>query len=151
MELLQDFNVINLISRILDKLFDLSWLIQHKKPKQHALMSKWLPVLIVVGIFGYLIYKSFLGLSQVLSQGIHFNFGYLFISLICQVFGLSIAVYVWGDILKKLGITSTYIYNYEVYCVSAIARKIPGGIWYAFTRMIAYSYLKNRNGSHSLL
>lgn len=52
--------------------------------------------------------------------------------------GVAFAGLVWGNIVHRLSVKSSQIFDYEAWCLSAVARKIPGFIWSAVSRMYLY-------------
>ncbi|MCL4559670.1 MAG: hypothetical protein M1281_03520 [Chloroflexi bacterium] len=103
---------------------------------------KWLiGLLIAVLVFSYLGYRAFKGIQQLTQTSLHFQPGFLALSLACHWIGTGVAVVVWGDILRRLGVLSNTIFDFEAFCASAIARKIPGTVWYAVGRIAIYNLI----------
>ncbi len=93
---------------------------------------------IMILVFSYLIYRAFNGVKEIASRGIEFNYGYLLISFSSQVIGVGFALFVWSNIVHRLSVHSSPKFDSETWLVSAVARKIPGTIWYAVSRMYIY-------------
>jgi hypothetical protein len=91
-------------------------------------------------VFSYLIYRAYHGITDIIRNGIHFDFGYLLLSFACQMVGVALAALVWSNIIHRLNVKSSYLFDYEAFCTSAVARKIPGTVWYAIGRMFLYDY-----------
>ena len=49
------------------------------------------------------------------------------------------AAFCWSDIIKKLGVKSTYMFDLLTMSVSAIGRKIPGFVFHAIGRLLIYN------------
>jgi len=94
---------------------------------------------IFILIISYLIYRAYFGLKTLLETGGKFSIGYLFLSLVCQVVGYFLAAALWSDIIAKLGVQSDYWFDFQVFSVSAIGRKIPGIVIYALGRLLIYN------------
>jgi hypothetical protein len=90
-------------------------------------------------VFSYLIFRAYGGVKEIFQSGIKFGFGFLLLSFTCQMIGVSFAGLVWGNIVHSLAVKSSQIFDYEVWCLSAVARKIPGFIWSAVSRMYLYN------------
>jgi glycosyltransferase 2 family protein len=95
-------------------------------------------LLIAVVIFSFLINRAIQGVQQLLETGVQFTPEYLGISFACQFIGVLLAAAVWSNILRRLGVVSNYLFDLQTFCVSAIARKIPGIVWYAVGRLAIY-------------
>lgn len=90
----------------------------------------------------YLGYRAYFGLKTLLSQGIKFDFKFVFLSLTSQVVGYFLAAKLWSDIIKRLGVDSDYVFDFLALSVSAIGRKIPGIVIYAIGRLLIYAAVK---------
>jgi glycosyltransferase 2 family protein len=101
--------------------------------------TRLLGILIAVVIFSFLISRAIQGVQQLLETGVQFTPEYLLISLGCQLIGVLLAAAVWSNILHRLGVVSTYLFDLQTFCVSAIGRKIPGLVWYAVGRLAIYN------------
>lgn len=111
-------------------------------------MRKRLSPKILIGIpfaaivFGYLGYRAYHGVQHLLQTGIHFTPGYLLISLLCQFVSVALAAWVWSDILRCMGYPSSFWFDLQAFGASALARKLPGTVWYAVGRLAIYSRVK---------
>ena len=95
-------------------------------------------LLVAVVIFSFLITRAIQGVQQLAETGIHFTPEYLALSFACQFIGVLLAAAVWSHILRRLGVLSNYFFDLQTFCVSAIARKVPGMVWYAVGRLAIY-------------
>jgi uncharacterized membrane protein YbhN (UPF0104 family) len=105
--------------------------------------SSWKVVLgftISLLVLVFLVIRAYAGLRQFLEAGIVLHYKYLLISLSFQTIGVLVVSAVWGAILARVGIMTGYFYNLRVYCVSALARKLPGVVWYAVGRLVLYNW-----------
>jgi hypothetical protein len=100
--------------------------------------ARLIGVLIAAVIFTFLVIRAVQGVRQLAETGIHFTPEYLAISFACQFIGVLLAAAVWSNILRRLGVVSNYFFDLLTFCVSAIARKIPGMVWYAVGRLAIY-------------
>jgi hypothetical protein len=93
---------------------------------------------ITIAIFGYLGIRAWQGIRLLTSISFSVSPAYIGLAISCQVIGVLCAVWMWGTILKKFGIQSSYQFNLRAFGVSAVARKLPGTIWYAVSRLLLY-------------
>jgi hypothetical protein len=89
--------------------------------------------------FSYLIFRAYHGFKDIIKNGIHFELGYLLLSFVCQMIGVALAALVWSNVVHRLRVKSSYSFDYEAFCTSAVARKIPGTVWYAIGRIFLYN------------
>lgn len=107
-------------------------------PNRHPSWKWLLGLILSAGIFGYLSIKAYHGVQLIAETGLNFGPGYLLLAVLCQVLGVSLAVAVWDNILRRLGVHSGYSFNLKAFGISAVARKLPGTIWYAISRLALY-------------
>lgn len=91
-------------------------------------------------VFIYLVIMAYQGVQQLIKSEIHFTPGFLVLSLACQLVGVFLAAALWSNILYKLGVASGYAFDLQVFGISAVARKLPGTVWYAASRLALYKY-----------
>lgn len=91
-------------------------------------------------IFGYIGFRAIGGVRQLLETGVEFEPRYLFLSWAVHLGSIFLAAAVWTHMLRRLTVTTGYVFNVRVYGVSMLARKIPGTIWYALSRLALYRY-----------
>lgn len=89
-------------------------------------------------VFIYLGLNAYHGVRQLVATGVEFATFFLLLSFACQFVGVLLATAVWGDILQRLGVKSGYWFDLRTFCVSALARKLPGTVWYAVSRLTLY-------------
>lgn len=97
---------------------------------------------IALAIFSFLLYRAVQGIQELAATGLHFTPGNLLISLACQAVGVLLAGLMWSDILKRLGAKAGYWMDLKILVVTALARKIPGPVWYAVGRLAIYDQLQ---------
>lgn len=90
----------------------------------------------------YLGYRAYFGLKSLLAQGVQFNIKFVFLSLFCQIIGYFLAAGLWSSIIRQLGVSSNYGFDFLAFSVSAIGRKIPGVVVYAIGRLLIYTAVK---------
>lgn len=93
---------------------------------------------ITIAIFGYLGIRAWQGIRLLTSTSFSVSPAYIGLAILCQVIGVLFAVGMWGTILQKFGVRSSYQFNLRAFGVSAVARKLPGTIWYAVSRLLLY-------------
>lgn len=105
--------------------------------------AKYLITLLFLGaVLTYLGLRGFSGVQQLVQSGIQLRPQFLLYSFLCQLTGVTIAAWLWGDILRQLGISSPFYFDLIAFCVSALARKIPGLVAYAVSRIVLYSEIR---------
>ena len=98
------------------------------------------PILFLL-VFSYLIVKASAGIKEIIQANLVFKPEYLVLSFTCQLVGVLVAALIWSDILKKLGVASNYGFDLQAYVISAIARKVPGFLVYAVSRLVIYDLI----------
>ncbi len=89
-------------------------------------------------VFSYLGWRAYQGIQQLARTGVHITISHLLLSLGCQSVGVLLAAAIWSDILQQVGVEAGYFFDLQVFCASAVARKVPGTIWYALGRLALY-------------
>jgi glycosyltransferase 2 family protein len=89
-------------------------------------------------IISFLLLRASEGLQYLRTTDVTIAPGYILLAVLCQIIGVWLAVVVWGRILGHLGVHATYAFNLQVFGVSALARKLPGTVWYAISRVVLY-------------
>jgi glycosyltransferase 2 family protein len=112
--------------------------IQKSKGGKKTTLVRLIGLLFAVVVFTFLGIRAVQGVRQLAETGVRFTPEYLVISFACQFVGVLLAAAVWSSILRKLGVASNYFFDLQTFCVSAIARKIPGMVWYAVGRLAIY-------------
>jgi len=97
-------------------------------------------ILLALSVFSFLGVRAIQGFQELSQSDIDFIPGYLVFSFLCQFFGVLLAAAVWNNILSRINIKTPYRFDLEVFSVSALARKIPGTVWYAIGRLAIYSF-----------
>lgn len=95
-------------------------------------------LLFALVLFGYLGWRAYQGVPQLVQLRVEFTANRLLMALVFQSVGVLLAAAVWSDILRRLGVEVGYLFNLQVFCASAVARKIPGTVWYALGRIALY-------------
>jgi uncharacterized membrane protein YbhN (UPF0104 family) len=62
----------------------------------------------------------------------------LLISFLLYTLALALAIFLWGQIMNRLGTPIPWHEHVRVYCVSNLARRIPGPLWHVVGRVILY-------------
>ena len=119
-----------------------------KKGWEKTAVRRWLSpkstisLVFALIVFGYLGFKAYRGAQQLAETGVHFAGSYLLLSLGCQSVGVLLAAAVWSDILRLLEVKSGYLFDLQAFCTSAVARKLPGTVWYAVSRVALYERIR---------
>ena len=101
-------------------------------------VKRTLAVVAAVAIFGYLGVRGYHGLHDLIQSGVTIDYRYLAISTAVWLVGTMLAAGVWGFMLRQLNVAPGYTYDLQVYAVSSLARKLPGTVWYAVSRVALY-------------
>jgi glycosyltransferase 2 family protein len=112
--------------------------IQESKSGKKTTLVRLIGLLFAVVVFSFLGIRAVQGIRQLAETGVRFTPEYLVLSFACQFIGVLLAAAVWSNILRRLGVASNYFFDLQTFCVSAIARKIPGMVWYAVGRLAIY-------------
>jgi hypothetical protein len=111
-------------------------------PDHFAILLRWvkrlLSLAIFLGVLGYLVYRAYPGVVNLLTSGAQFHFEYAVFSVMCWVVGTFVAAVVWHDMLRGTGAVTSLWFDLQVFLASSVARKIPGTLWYALGRLAAY-------------
>jgi glycosyltransferase 2 family protein len=67
-----------------------------------------------------------------------FDFYYLFLATVALVLAFMSNVGGWSFIINRLGGTSSFRENMEIYCLAAHGKRIPGLVWYVAGRIYLY-------------
>jgi|GEM_PF-1995512 len=110
-------------------------------------VAKIIGLVVTIVIFAYLIWKSQKAICYLIHSDIHFAPIYLVLSLLSQLVGVLLAAGIWSDILHHVGVNTGYLFDLQVFCASALGRKIPGAIWYALGRFALYRKRRQPNSS----
>ena len=103
------------------------------------LLKRLLSISLLVTILGFLAYRAFPGILKLLTAKLAIHYEYLILAVFAWIISVLLAVLVWHDIIRRLGATRpNYLFDLQVYAASAVARKIPGTIWYAVGRLAVY-------------
>lgn len=108
--------------------------------------KRLLSLAIALAVFSFLGVRAYQGLRQIIQTGLQFTPGYLLASLACQVMGVILAGGIWSDILRRLGAQAGFWTDLQILCVTALARKLPGPVWYAIGRLALYHDLGKPRG-----
>jgi hypothetical protein len=92
-------------------------------------------LLLSLAILGFLLYRE-----RVLLLQIQWRFDPLLITgaFLAYLFGLGIAILVWADLMQRLGSTLPYTTHIEYFCLSHLAKRLPGTLWYIAGRTYLY-------------
>jgi hypothetical protein len=106
------------------------------------ILRRIIPASIFIFVFSYLAVKGYSGIKLIYESGTKFHWEYLVISFICQLTGVMIAAFIWSHILKRLEVQSNYLFDLSAFCISALAKKVPGMVVYAVSRLVMYTAIK---------
>jgi len=84
---------------------------------------------------GYTIYRNW---HEVVSYEWTVNYAYVALSFILYSLALGVAIRGWGSIMERLGGPSSFRNNARIYCLSSLARRLPGTIWFIAGRVYWY-------------
>jgi glycosyltransferase 2 family protein len=62
----------------------------------------------------------------------------LVLSFVAYSIALALAILGWGRVLQALGSSSPWAEHIRVYCVTNLARRLPGVLWYVVGRLVLY-------------
>ncbi len=117
--------------------------VEHSPWKRNwPLIRRILTIILLISVLTYLGIKGFAGLKEIYQSGIKFHPEYLVASFFCQLVGVLLAALVWSHILKRLEVNSNYLFDLKAFCISALAKKVPGMIVYAVSRLVMYSTIQ---------
>lgn len=77
------------------------------------------------------------------------RFGPLLLTYPVYSLALALAILGWGGILRALGSSGSWGEHVRVYCVSNLARRLPGVLWYVVGRVVLYDPAKTSQGAIS--
>ena len=92
-----------------------------------------------LGVLGYLGLQAWAGIRELQHSKPTLVMEYLFHAVGFQVVGVGIAAWTWHRILNRAGVNTELSFDFQVFTVSAMARKLPGTIWYAVGRLVLYN------------
>lgn len=92
-------------------------------------------VLITLIALGAMLYKS---REMLLNYEWRVRFGPLIASFLLYSLALGLAVLSWGLIMNRLVGKSNWARHARIYCLTNLARRLPGVLWYVLGRMLMY-------------
>lgn len=84
---------------------------------------------------GYNLYHNW---HDVISYGWSVNYAYVALSFVLYSLALGLAIRGWGSIMEKLGGPCSFRKNARIYCLSNLARRLPGTLWFIAGRIYWY-------------
>lgn len=84
---------------------------------------------------GYTIYRNW---HEVVSYEWTVNYAYVALSFILYSLALGVAIRGWGSIMERLGGPCSFRKNARIYCLSNLARRLPGSLWFIAGRVYWY-------------
>lgn len=94
---------------------------------------------LVIGLpfffIGYTLYQNWQEITQFAWS---INYLYLALSFVVYSLALGLAILSWGAIMRKFGGDCSFMKNARIYCLSSLARRIPGTLWYVAGRVYWY-------------
>jgi uncharacterized membrane protein YbhN (UPF0104 family) len=119
--------IFNLLNKIKDIFFSRS----SRKKNIFTIIA----ILTTAAILGWLLYSN----KDVLtSYTWKLNFKFLFISFLVYSLILLLTVYVWANIMEKLGKNIPFPRHFKSFCISALGKRLPGTVWYIAWRAEMY-------------
>ena len=124
------------------KLHNLQRLLKTKKINKFSLFLSIFFILVAFSILGYMAYRE---KETLLNYDWQFKPWSALLSFLAFSLGLLIAAVVWGEIMNKLvakkteGKQLSYLTHIRYFCISNIAKRLPGTIWYIAGRAQLYS------------
>lgn len=93
-------------------------------------------LVITLGSMGYLIYRERARLFEYPWQ---INPTALLLAIFFYLLTVLCAALIWGDIINRLGAPISWRRHYRYYCLSNLAKRIPGTVWYIASRATLYA------------
>ncbi len=100
--------------------------------------KKLIGIIITILAMGFLAVRAYQGIRGLALSNFSFSLEFFFVSVLFQIAGVCLAAAVWSSILKRMGVETGYIFDLQVFGLSALGRKIPGVVWFAVGRMFIY-------------
>lgn len=94
--------------------------------------------LLATGIFGFLLVRSAQGIQEFRAMELSLDATFLVLSFVCYISGVILAAKMWSLLLKHLTGSSDFAFDVQAFGVSLLARKVPGFIWEALSRLALY-------------
>jgi glycosyltransferase 2 family protein len=91
---------------------------------------------ITLGLLGYLIYRQ---RDLLISYRWQIRPGALLLAILFYFLGVLYASFLWGMILNHLHGRISFIRHFRNFCLSNLAKRIPGTVWYVAGRAALYS------------
>ena len=110
------------------------WLHGHRLP-----LIALAAFLLSLFILGYLVYQD---RAQILAYDWQFRWDHLLLSFILFQIALILAAFIWTDMMRALGSDTSVSAHVRIYCLSHLARRLPGTIWYLAGRGYFYRQQK---------
>lgn len=114
------------------------WSVAGRQLYRSLTWKHWVVLPLVVIVLGFLLVNGYQGVQQFWATGATLDLRYLLLSLLSYLVGVLFAAWIWSDILKQLHGTSDYFFDVQTVGVSLLAKKVPGFIWEAVSRLSFY-------------
>jgi glycosyltransferase 2 family protein len=111
-------------------------LITMSKTRAANLGFTLLSTLLTVGALGYLVYRE---RATLLDHVWRIYPAPLLLAILIYALDVMWAAVLWGSILNRLGCRIKFLQHYRFYCLSHLAKRIPGTLWYIANRATLYS------------
>jgi len=92
-------------------------------------------IVFAIFVLGFLLYQE---KDELMKFSWNINYEAIILSFILYLIDFLLAVWVWSQILKKLGSEKTFWQHFRSYTISNIAKRLPGTIWYVVWRNEQY-------------
>jgi glycosyltransferase 2 family protein len=99
-------------------------------------ISTFVAVILTVLILGFMLFRE----REVLfSRQWSFNLWFLLAAFALHTLALFLASYIWVGIINSLGEKIGFWQHFQYYCVSMLAKRLPGTVWYIAYRSQMYA------------
>lgn len=88
-----------------------------------------------VAVLGFLLYRE---RAQLFQLQWHWDPLLIGSALLAYGVGLTIATLIWANLMQQLGSTLPYATHIDYFCLSQLAKRLPGTLWYVASRTYLY-------------
>ena len=112
------------------------------KIRHSKLFLKAIGLGLILVALTFLLVLAYQERAVLLSHPWQFRWPYLITSFVLFLVALVLAALIWADLMHRLGSKLSLHHHVRYFCISQLARRLPGTIWYVVGR----SYLYKREG-----
>ena len=120
----------------------LSWLVETGRRAGASLQTRRARTLVLIALvgavllsLGWTVYSNW---EMLVSYDWQFDLRYLGVSFVCYSAALFLSILTWHAIIRCLAGLTDFKLNARVYLYSAIAKRLPGVVWYIASRLYMY-------------